>query len=173
MSDFDSFIETGDVGASRRWTGRTVLFGLIAFFAVVFGANAVLIERAISTFGGVETESAYAAGRAYEHEVALAQAQAARQWRVDAKVSPEADGAARLDIEARDAAGRPLSGMEAVATFERPTDRRLDRAVAVAEDSPGHFHGSAAVAAGQWDLVIELSRAGERQFRSVNRVVLR
>jgi hypothetical protein len=37
---------------------------------------------------------------------------------------------------------------------------------------PGHFHGSVQVPAGQWDLVIDLSRQGQRLFRSKNRVVL-
>ena len=47
-------------------------------------------------------------------------------------------------------------------------------AVAVNEIGSGHFRGGAAnMAAGQWDLVIELARQGERQFRSVNRIVLR
>jgi nitrogen fixation protein FixH len=85
----------------------------------------------------------------------------------------ESDVVARLDIDARDAAGHPLTGMDATATFERPTDRRLDRDVTITEDSPGHFHGSAEIPAGQWDVVIELSRRGDREFRSKNRVVLR
>jgi nitrogen fixation protein FixH len=64
--------------------------------------------------------------------------------------------------------------MDATITFERPTDRRLDRPVPVSEDRPGHFRGDAEkISAGQWDLVIELSRQGERQFRSKNRIVLR
>jgi nitrogen fixation protein FixH len=63
--------------------------------------------------------------------------------------------------------------MDASARFERPTDRRLDHAVSVSEDQPGRFRGSAKISSGQWDLVIELSRHGERLFRSRNRVVLR
>jgi len=156
---------------SRPWTGWTVLFTLLGFFGLVFAANGVLVHEALSTLSGVDTDSAYQAGRQYEREVALARAQDARQWRVDAKVTPAADGA-RLDIVARDAAGQPLSGMDASALFERPTDRRLDREVALVEDGGGRFHGNAALAAGQWDLVIEFSRRGEQLFRSRNRVML-
>ena len=60
--------------------------------------------------------------------------------------------------------------MQASVIFERPTDRRLDRSVVLAEDAAGRFHGDADVAAGQWDLVIELTRHGEQMFRSRNRV---
>ena len=79
----------------------------------------------------------------FERDVAMAKAQDDRHWQVDAKVSTGADGAALLDITARDATGAPLAGLSATALFARPTDRRLDRAVTVSEDTSGHFHGSA------------------------------
>ena len=156
----------------RQWTGRMVLFCLLGFFGVVFAVNGVMVREALSTFGGLETESSYKAGRMFEQEIARAKAQDARQWHVDAKVTSAANDA-RLDIDVRDVAGRPLTGVDAAATFERPTDRRMDRDVALTESEPGHFHGSVDIPAGQWDLVIELSRHGDRQFRSKNRVILR
>jgi len=157
----------------RELTGRMVLVGLVAFFGVVLGANGLLVHKALSTFGGVETDSSYRAGQLFERDVAMARAQDAQHWRVEASVTPAADGSALLDIVARDGAGLAVAGIAATATFERPTDRRLDRSVAVSEDKPGHFRGSAAISPGQWDLVIELTRQGERQFRSKNRIVLR
>jgi nitrogen fixation protein FixH len=158
----------------RQVTGRMVLFCLLGFFGVVFAVNGVMIHEALSTFGGVETDSAYQAGRKYEEDMAMARAQDARQWRVDADVEPMPDGMARLDIVARDAAGQPLAGLDALAKFERPTDSRLDRPVTVTESSAGRFRGSAEdLPAGQWDLIIELSRHGDRLFRSVSRIVLK
>jgi nitrogen fixation protein FixH len=157
----------------RELTGRMVLVGLLAFFGVVVGANGMLVHKALSTFGGVETDSSYRAGQLFERDVAMAKTQDAQHWQVEAQVTPAADGSALLDIVARDEAGLAVAGIAATATFERPTDRRLDRSVAVSEDKPGHFRGSAAISPGQWDLVIELSRQGERQFRSKNRIVLR
>jgi nitrogen fixation protein FixH len=159
--------------APRELTGRMVLVGLLAFFGIVLGANGLLVHKALSTFGGVETDSSYRAGQLFERDVAMARAQDAQHWRVEASVAPAADGSALLDIVARDGAGLAVAGIAATATFERPTDRRLDRTVAVSEDAPGHFRGSAAISPGQWDLVIELTRQGERQFRSKNRIVLR
>jgi nitrogen fixation protein FixH len=173
MSDYETEIEMDRGRLPWRVTGRMVFVCLVSFFAVVIGVNVVMIHAALSTFGGVDTQSAYQAGRVFEQDVAMAKAQDARQWHVDATVTPAPEGAKRLDIVARDAAGLLLSGMDALAVFERPTDRRLDRNVVIAEDSPGHFHGSAEVPAGQWDLVIEFSRQGDRLFRSKNRVILK
>jgi nitrogen fixation protein FixH len=170
MSDF----ETTPPGEPpiRPWTGRMVLLTLVGFFGVIFVANGILVREALSTMSGLDTESAYQAGRQYEHEVALAKAQDARQWRVDAQVIPSGNGA-QLEIAARDAAGQALSGLDASAVFERPTDRRLDQSVALSEIGTGRFHGSTALEAGQWDLVIEFTRRGEQVFRSRNRVVVR
>jgi len=154
-------------------TGRTVFGLLVGFFAVVVGVNGIMIHEAISTFGGLETESSYRAGQLFEREVRRAKAQEAQHWKVEAKVTPAGDGGAVLDIGAHDAAGLPLAGLDASARFERPTDRRLDRPVDLSEEAPGRFRGNAKISSGQWDLVIELSRGGERLFRSRNRVVLR
>ena len=41
----------------REVTGRIVLVGLVAFFAAVAGVIGVMIWAAVSTFGGVETDS--------------------------------------------------------------------------------------------------------------------
>ena len=163
----------GGTGQPREVTGRMVLGLLVAFFAVVIGVNAFMAHEALSTFGGVDTESSYRAGQVFEHDVAMAKAQDARHWRVDAQVTPAADGGAVLDVVARDASGALLAGMTATALFARPTDRRLDRVVLLKEEAPGRFRGSTDVAAGQWDIVIELSRQGDRLFRSKNRIVIR
>jgi nitrogen fixation protein FixH len=138
----------------------------------VAAANAVLIRAAVSTFGGVETGNAYQAGLAFSKEIAAAQAQDALHWQVKASVS--ADAAATLvEIVARDAAGRPVAGLEASARLVHPADKRSDHAVAMHETAPGRFRGRTEKLAGQWDLVFELARGETRVFRSRNRVFLR
>lgn len=164
--------ETQSGRPPRRWTGWTVLFALLGFFGVIFAVNGLMVYEALSTLSGVDTDSAYQAGLMYEQAVATAKAQDARHWHVDAKLTPSSVGE-RLDVNARDATGQPLAGMQASIVFERPTDRRLDRTVALVEDTAGRFHGDADVAAGQWDLIIELTRHGEQLFRSKNRVILK
>jgi len=162
----------GDDSSEFRVTGRMVLAGLVAFFAVVFGVNGLMTYAAISTFGGVETESSYRAGLAFANEMASAQAQDARHWNVTAKATIEGD-ATFVEVTARDAAGRPVPGLAATAQLVHPTDRRGDHLVPLAGTGSGGFRGKTVAAAGQWDLVIELSRDGERLFRSKNRVWLR
>jgi len=148
-----------------------VLAALVAFFAAVAGVNAVMIWAAMSTFGGVETASSYQAGLAFARETAAVAAQDALHWQVKAKVSRVA-GATLVEVAAADAADRPVSGLRASARLVHPNDGRADHVVALDEAAPGQFHGHSAPLAGQWDLVIELSRDGARMFRSKNRVFL-
>jgi nitrogen fixation protein FixH len=157
----------------KELTGRMVLLCLIAFFAIVAGVNAVMITAAISTFGGVETANAYQAGLAFATEEAAARAQEARQWRVNASLQRGSNGIAAIELSARDKNGWPLAELDASVSLIHPADRRLDHIVAMQADGVGRFQGAANAAPGQWDLVIELSRDGERLFRSKERVILR
>ena len=157
----------------RELTGRVVLVAFLTFFAIVIGANATLIRAASKSFGGVETESSYKAGLAFKQELAFAQAQKDRNWKVDADLVHKADGGTQLDIAVRDRNGQPIASLDLNATLAHPTDRRLDVALEAREVAAGRFRSIATASAGQWELTIEFSRNGERLFRSRNRVVLR
>ena len=150
-----------------------VLIWLVAFFGVVAGANAVMVRAAISTFSGLETANPYQAGLSFAKEESAAEAQESRHWRVGAKLLPGQSGATAVDLSARDKSVQPLTGLAAKVVLEHPTDRRFDHAIAMQPDGPGHFRGATTPKPGQWDLVIELSRDGERLFRSKERVTLR
>jgi nitrogen fixation protein FixH len=156
----------------RELTGRIVLTWLVGFFAVVFAVNGVMAVAAISTFSGLDSDSPYQAGLAFDEEIAAARAQKALHWQVQATVARTEEGATRIEISAHDPDGVPLPGLGATASLVHPTDRRLDRDLALSEDAPGHFRGVTGPAVGQWDVVIDLSRDGARLFQSKNRVTL-
>lgn len=150
-----------------------VFIAMVAFFAVVVGVNLVMVRLAIQTLPGTEVDSAYSASLAYGKEIATARDQSARNWKVDAHVERSGQGGATLHVEVRDNSGRPMTGLTFQGRFERPTDRRADRKVELAETGIGIYRGRAeTVAAGQWDLVLEGVSAGQRLFLSKNRVLL-
>jgi nitrogen fixation protein FixH len=157
----------------RGLSGRTVLFSLIGFFAVVIGVNVTMMTLAISTMPGTEVESPYLAGIKYNAEIASAHAQEARGWHLTSHVDRAGDGRAVVTIEARDRNGAPLTGLALAVKLARPTDQRADRAFLVGERTAGRYSGEASdVAAGIWDLEVEADRGGERLFRSKNRITL-
>src|SRR5215470_13629055 len=108
-----------------RLTGRMVLVALVAFFTVVIGVNGFMTYAAISTFGGVETESSYRAGLAFANEMATVKSQDALHWQVGAKAALDGDMTV-VEVTVRDAAGRPVSNLAAAAQLVHPTDRRGD-----------------------------------------------
>jgi nitrogen fixation protein FixH len=160
------------LASPRPLTGRKVLLMLVAFFGVVIGVNVIMMRLAIQTLPGTEVDSAYSASLAYESEIAAAHDQNARNWKVDARIGRDSGGAT-LQVEARDKNGTPMPGLKFQGRFERPTDRRADKSVALAEVGIGVYRGNAAgIAPGQWDLVLEGEAAGQRMFLSRNRVLL-
>jgi nitrogen fixation protein FixH len=156
----------------RELTGRKVLLYLVASFAVVFAVNGYMVKAAISTFGGVETQSSYKAGQLFEHEVETAERQAALHWRVDGRLKRDKAGEAVLDVTVRDGQGVPVTGLAAVVRLAHPADERLDHVVPLHRIGDGAFHGEVAAKAGQWELLIDLDRGGNRVFRSRSRVKL-
>jgi nitrogen fixation protein FixH len=157
----------------QELTGRTVLACLVTFFAVVAGVNAIMMTFAVTTFGGVETSSSYQAGVQFAREEAAAEAQQARHWQVTATLRPATSGSTKVELLARDAGGQPLPGLDPTVSLTHPTNRRLDQSITMHADGNGRFHGAVEPQPGQWDLVIELARDGERMFRSRERVILR
>ncbi len=159
--------------APRELTGLAVLLCFAGFFGVVFAVNALLVQVASSTFGGVETASSYKAGLMFTQEMAQAERQRALHWQVDGKISHNADGEAVLEFSARDARGVPLTGLTAEAWLTHPADSRLDHSLVLTRTAAATFRGETQAAAGQWELVVDLYRGTERMFRSRSRVTLR
>jgi len=159
---------------AKPLTGGKVLFMLVAFFGVVVAVNLLMARLAIRTLPGTEVDSAYGASLSYAREIVAARDQNTRNWTVDAHVQRNGQAGATLRVEAHDSNGQPMSGLAFQGRFERPTDRRADLPVALAEVETGVYRGSApAIAPGQWDLVLEGVAAGRRLFRSKNRIVLK
>jgi nitrogen fixation protein FixH len=159
--------------SEKPLTGRKVLVMLVAFFGVVIGVNLTMMKLAIVTLPGTEVDSAYTASLGYEKEIAAAHDQNARNWQVDAHIRRGSDGRATVQVEAHDDSGRPMTGLKFQGRLERPTDKRADLPVELAEIGIGIYRGTASqVAPGQWDLVLEGDAAGQRMFLSKNRVVL-
>ena len=158
---------------ARELTGRVVLFWLLGFFGIVFAVNAVLVQAATSTFGGLETGSSYKAGLMFTQEIASAQRQDALHWHVNGTLTRDRAGEAVLDINARDGQSALLTGLTAMARLAHPADARLDHTIPLSHTGPGAFHGEAQAQPGQWELIVDLYRGDDRLFRSRSRVTLR
>jgi nitrogen fixation protein FixH len=162
--------------APRRLTGRKVALIFATFFGAIASADAFLIMSAVRTYTGAETSSAYKAGQLYNGDIALARAQDERGLSVEPRVERAADGTVVLTADARDRQARPLAARSIEASFLRPTDKRADRTglPLVETGAPGRYQARVeGLAAGQWDLVLDVLEESERVHRRKARIVLR
>ncbi len=156
-------------GSGGRLTGRGVLAWLVVFFGVIFAANGALVWFAYASWNGVETQSSYKDGSYFPREQRNAQAQAQRDWHVEAEVV-RSGGGADIDVTLRDRAGHPLSGLTVTARMERPSHDREDESIVLSEGEVGKYRGRFdRLERGNWHLMLDADRGDDRLFRSLNR----
>ncbi len=153
--------------------GRHVFLMFVLFFGVVFAVNGYMLRVAVGTFSGVQTETPYKMGLAYNTRIAAARKQDDLGWKVEARLIRAEDGAATVVLSAADREGRPLSGLAGEVRLQRPADKRQDRSVSLQPTGTGRYGAElTGVAPGQWDVVVLLDEKGETVFESTSRIVL-
>lgn len=145
-----------------------IFFG---FFAAIFLANGIMIAVALGTWTGLETDSAYRDGLAYNERLAEREAQRALGWRVAMTLKRLAEGEAELQVRLTGAAGETLYADEIEAVFWRPTLEGHDQALKLRHLGAG-LYGSKVVLPlpGQWQVKLSVLR-GDKRHESQRRVV--
>lgn len=135
----------------RPIDGRHVLFGLVAFFGVVFAVNAVFVVLATDTFSGLSTEDAYRKGLRYNETIAAYEAQQAAGWQYGVELADTND----LEIRIRDSEGAPVNGLTVDGRIGRPTTDAFDRSVTFFDHGAGLYTAATdGLAPGQWDVFL-------------------
>ncbi len=158
--------------ADRRITGRHVLFGMLAFFGVVFAANGVMMWMAARSFDGVDEPDAYRRGVHYNERLAEARAQRALGWRVRVDLpAVGADGSRRrVMVTVQDRHRHPLSNLAVAVTMRSPVNAHEDRAMTLSPDpvQPGRYGGELTLPRlGKWQAVVEIRDPAAHHWRGV------
>lgn len=155
----------------RKLTGRTVLFGFLAFFGVIFVANGIFLWFATDSWSGLSTKDAYRKGIEFNESLARADAQQELGWTFETEYASLGKGTGRLVFALRSAEGRPVRDREVSATFRRPVAEGLDFAAPLRGDSTGRYMVDIEPPVpGQWDVSIEVSRPGELPYLVETRI---
>lgn len=132
-------------------SGGMVFRWLAAAFGLIVGVNAVMIFLALTSFSGETETKSYAAGLDYNQTLARVAAQKSLGWRVSGGVAPMDGGVIKVAVTLTDAAGKPIDGLDAVATFMRPTVEGADFTIALAGQGGGLYTATATPALpGRW-----------------------
>lgn len=133
--------------------GRHVLFGMVAFFAIIFAVNGVFLYQALSTHTGLISEQPYVKGLGYNDRIAAEKAQQRRGWREKIELSPDRN---RLSFKLQDRDGRPVAGLAVAGFVGRPSTRDLDVSLQFSETDAGMYEVAfEPLAAGNWMVELE------------------
>lgn len=155
-------------GNRDRW----IPWAFVAFFGVVLAANGAMIWIAFATWTGLETESAYHKGLAYNRTLAMARAQEAFGWRVVLDLSVTGPRLARLELTLADRHNSLIEDAEVTAAFVRPTHAGHDLELTVPHIHAGVYRAEAALPfAGVWELHLAAQSGGDT-YRLRRRVYL-
>ena len=146
---------------TRELTGRHVLIGFVAAFAVIIGVNMLLAVKAVQTFPGLETRNTYVASQRFDRERA---AQIALGWTVEAAVR-----GTTLRLAIADEHG-PVEPTLTKALLGRATHAAADRTPEFTFDGTA-FVAPVELGPGNWNLRLEARASDGTIFRQ--RIVLK
>ena len=147
---------------ARPLTGRTVLFGMVAFFAVVAAVNAVFLYFALSSWPGLSSPTAYTEGLRYNEIIEQAQRQGELGW----LSSFERDAAGAATFHVLDSRGSAVNGLRVEVAMSRPLGNPDHTTVALPQVLDGSYRAPLpALAAGQWRAHVTASRGDETLYQ--------
>ncbi len=142
--------------SSKPFTGRKLLFTLIAFFGVVIAVNIFMAVVASRSFTGAVVKNGYVASQDFNHWLAEGRRQDALGW--DLTATPQKGG---VIVDAAHQ-GRPLGGYTGSILFRHPMNERKDMRLPLRQIGPGRYVATGAVPAGRWHLFISFGNAKDR-----------
>jgi nitrogen fixation protein FixH len=146
--------------------GRHVLAGLVLFFAVIIGVDALFISLAYRTFSGEVAGNPYEAGLEYNRTLALRARQAALGW----TATIDQAGGETIVVHVADRSGAPLTGLAVTGALRRPATSRGQRTLSFTAGAEGDYR-AAAVLDGAWDLHVTIRDGQGALFEADRRLV--
>ena len=141
--------------APRQFTGRHMALVMVLFFGTIISVNLTMAYFAESTWSGLVVENSYVASQTFDVDTAKRQHEMARGW--DAKVA-YADGRFRVDL--LDAAGKPVTGAEAVVTIGHPVNANFDRTLTLEPVAGGGYGAETPLTRGRWEARLVVKAEG-------------
>ena len=137
---------------------RFIPWIFVAGMALVVAVNGVLVYFALGTWSGLVVERPYERGIQYNRLLEAATRQDRLGWQFTIVLEAAGDST-RVTVQAMDAAGAPLSGLNLRAAIERPVEREEHGTVMLSEQRPGRYAASLErLRPGQWQTRLTAER---------------
>lgn len=148
-----------------RLRGVHVLFGVVAFFAVIIAVDATFTVMAVRSFPGQVSVTPYEDGLIYNQRLAQLHRQDALGWAAAASAAP-----GQVVLDYRDREGRPVEGLAITGKLERPATESGRITLRFKERGGGRYAAMHAGLAGAWDLTAEAKARDGARFVAERRL---
>ena len=155
------------VQGEARFTGWHMLMIMVAFFGTIIAVNGYMAYRASNSWTGLIVKNGYVASQDFNHQLAEAQAQAARGWHGDIGFS---DGVVAFTLTARD--GTPVKLTDLSAAIGRPAFDRDDHSLALTYAGNGRYEAADALAKGPWAITVT-GQSEQGPYRLEKRILVK
>lgn len=154
-------------GPDNPVTGKSVLSWVIAFFVVIFAANAAFVYFALSSWPGLSTENAYELGLRHNNTLAAGETQRKLGWRSGVALVK----GNQIQVRFSDRSRAPLAGLKVSVTMIRPSHEGHDVAVDLTEVAPGLYTAPVNLALkGHWMVEVRASDQADNRYKLIHEI---
>ncbi len=151
-----------------QFTGRHMLFIMLAFFAVIISVNLTMALMASKSWTGLIVQNSYVASQEFNERAEEGRAQAALGWTGELAVD---DGA--ITYRLLDASGAAVRLDGVVITMHRPVTADEDTTLHLVSSARGAWRAEHGPGDGTWVVKIEAEAGLAHPYRDVRRIAIR
>jgi nitrogen fixation protein FixH len=145
----------------RPITGRKVLYGMLAFFGVIFAVNGAFVFFALDSWPGLSSNRAYEDGIKYNITLDAARSQQTLGWK--SSIVLKQDGGFVVRFYDKD--GSSLTGLDVMVQFVRPAYEGDDRKFSLVELKSGVYSSTVKdLERGQWKVELRARKDEKTRF---------
>ncbi|MBT4890650.1 MAG: FixH family protein [Rhodospirillales bacterium] len=151
-------------------TGKTVLYGMIAFFGVIIAVNSVFMYLALDTWPELVSKQSYQDGLKYNETLDAAEVQKLRGW--SSTLTFDGNTFRVFMIDKTEA---PLEGLTVIATVRRPVNDAANISLIMNEesDTSGYYSSDVSLPLdGRWYIVIEVMQNDAVSYQMEHEVMV-
>ncbi len=154
----------------KQWTGKHVLFAVVAFFGVILIANIAMITLGVRSFPGEDIKQSYQQGIAYNETIKARTVQSELGWRADITLQNQT-----IALHMADRNDQTIRALRVTGVLKHPAETDKDVTLKFAQAANGTYIASIdkALLGKQWLLLTSAQQADGTKFDTRNEIWLK
>jgi nitrogen fixation protein FixH len=152
----------------KQFTGKHMLFSMVAFFGVIIAVNLTMARFAVTTWSGLVVPNTYVASQQFNAKAEESRTIEALGYQVDFQSDP--DG---VSVILTDSGGQPVEADTVTAGLRRPVGTLDDRELEFTARGPGVYTVAGRLAEGAWIAHVTAIKDGTTIYQKARRFHVR